>query len=256
MPAHRAIENACKISSTFDSKLTESDVADKCESFFDEDQELAICKRANLLYVYQFSSDISNGDREIILSGSFNPLHDGDLKLLEVATSFCGKGYPCFPLSSVTANKTPLLMADIIERVMQIEKVGKTVIISNQPYFYKKAEHFPGSASVIGADTAVRFINHKCYNGSYDRMIKDTHWLHLLVAGRKVDGAFKWSLEEMTHPPQPAPHPAAQVEPLASVWVAEALSLVAPPAQENMIAVMRKRAAKAAQNMKTTLLKS
>lgn len=36
---------------------------------------------------------------------------------------------------------------------------GKTVIISNQPYFYKKAELFPGSAFVIGADTAVRLIN-------------------------------------------------------------------------------------------------
>lgn len=36
---------------------------------------------------------------------------------------------------------------------------GKTVIISNQPYFYKKAELFPGSAFVIGADTAVRLID-------------------------------------------------------------------------------------------------
>lgn len=36
---------------------------------------------------------------------------------------------------------------------------GKTVIISNQPYFYKKAELFPGSAFVIGADTAARLIN-------------------------------------------------------------------------------------------------
>lgn len=36
---------------------------------------------------------------------------------------------------------------------------GKTVIISSQPYFYKKAELFPGSVFVIGADTAVRLIN-------------------------------------------------------------------------------------------------
>lgn len=35
----------------------------------------------------------------------------------------------------------------------------KTVIISNQPYFYKKAELFPGSAFVVGADTVVRLIN-------------------------------------------------------------------------------------------------
>lgn len=33
------------------------------------------------------------------------------------------------------------------------------MIISNQPYFYKKAELFPGSAFVIGADTAARLVN-------------------------------------------------------------------------------------------------
>lgn len=33
------------------------------------------------------------------------------------------------------------------------------MIISNQPFFYKKAELFPGSAFVIGADTAARLIN-------------------------------------------------------------------------------------------------
>ncbi|KAK8487901.1 hypothetical protein V6N13_017572 [Hibiscus sabdariffa] len=73
---------------------------------------------------------------------------------------------------------------------------GKTVIISNQPYFYKKAEHFPGSAFVIGADTAVRLINPKYYDGSYNRMIetlsecKRTGCI-FIVAGRNVDGSFK-----------------------------------------------------------------
>lgn len=32
-------------------------------------------------------------------------------------------------------------------------------MISNQPYFYKKAELFPGSAFIIGADTAARLVN-------------------------------------------------------------------------------------------------
>lgn len=44
---------------------------------------------------------------------------------------------------------------------------GKTVIISSQPYFYKKAEIFPGSAFVIGADTAVRLINVCNFNLKY-----------------------------------------------------------------------------------------
>ena len=40
-----------------------------------------------------------------------------------------------------------------------ISATGKNVIISNQPYFYKKAELFPGSAFIIGADTAARLVN-------------------------------------------------------------------------------------------------
>lgn len=32
-----------------------------------------------------------NEERKIILSGSFNPLHDGHLKLLEVATRYINK---------------------------------------------------------------------------------------------------------------------------------------------------------------------
>jgi len=46
-----------------------------------------------------------------------------------------------------------------LKPLMISSMAGKTVIISNQPYFYKKAELFPGSAFVIGADTAVRLIN-------------------------------------------------------------------------------------------------
>ncbi|PQM34768.1 uncharacterized protein Pyn_39367 [Prunus yedoensis var. nudiflora] len=73
---------------------------------------------------------------------------------------------------------------------------GKTVIISNQPYFYKKAELFPGSAFVIGADTAARLINPKYYDGDYKKMLEiligcKKTGSTFLVGGRNVDGVFK-----------------------------------------------------------------
>ncbi|MBA0798846.1 hypothetical protein Gohar_009400, partial [Gossypium harknessii] len=131
----KAIANACKVSSTFDSELTESDVvADECERFFDEDKELEQLINGQICFkVYPFSSgmygncfaetDKSNGDRKIILPGSFNPLHDGHLKLLEAATSICGDGYPCFELSAINADKPPLSIPQIKERVMQFGKI-------------------------------------------------------------------------------------------------------------------------------------
>ena len=54
---------------------------------------------------------------------------------------------------------SPVLHMIIVLKLLSTSMAGKSVIISNQPYFYKKAELFPGSAFVIGADTAVRLIN-------------------------------------------------------------------------------------------------
>lgn len=47
----------------------------------------------------------------------------------------------------------------LIDGFVLLSDAGKNVIISNQPYFYKKAELFPGSAFVIGADTVARLVN-------------------------------------------------------------------------------------------------
>ncbi|KAM7271087.1 hypothetical protein ACFE04_030301 [Oxalis oulophora] len=193
----KAIANACKVPGTYVSEVNESDVVDESEKKFNEDEELEQLIIGEIGFkVYPSESELSKEDRKIILPGSFNPLHDGHIKLLEVATSISGGGYPCFELSAVNADKPPLSVSQIKERVKQFQKAGKTVIISNQPYFYKKAELFPGSTFVIGVDTAIRLVNPKYYDGSFNRMLeilgecKRTGCI-FLVGGRNVDGVFK-----------------------------------------------------------------
>ncbi|XP_027364415.1 uncharacterized protein LOC113871526 isoform X1 [Abrus precatorius] len=192
----KAIANVCKVPATSVSELSESDVFDECEKQFNEDQQLEQLINGEICYkIYPFANELP-AQRRIIMPGSFNPLHDGHLKLMEVASRICGDGYPCFEISAVNADKPPLSVSQIKDRVKQFEKAGKTVIISNQPYFYKKAELFPGSAFVIGADTAVRLINPKYYDGDYKKMLKILIGCKeiectFLVGGRNVDGVFK-----------------------------------------------------------------
>ncbi|XP_021753013.1 uncharacterized protein LOC110718482 isoform X2 [Chenopodium quinoa] len=195
----KAISGASKAPVDFTPALNELDISTERESLFSEDEELEQLLNGQICFkVYDFTCEEQalSAERKIILPGSFNPLHEGHLQLMEVASSLLGDGYPCFELSAVNADKPPLTISQIKDRVKQFEMAGKTIIISNQPYFYKKAELFPGSAFVIGADTVVRLIDPKYYDGSYNRMIevllkcKNTGCT-FIVGGRTVDGVFK-----------------------------------------------------------------
>jgi len=39
--------------------------------------------------------------------------------------SFCGNGYPCFEISAVNADKPPLSVSQIKDRIKQFEKAGE-----------------------------------------------------------------------------------------------------------------------------------
>ncbi|KAH7316156.1 hypothetical protein KP509_21G080500 [Ceratopteris richardii] len=147
-----------------------------------------------LPYTYGAGFASDDNSRRVILSGSFNPLHEGHLKLMDTACSMIG-GVPIFEISVVNADKPPLSFDEIKSRAAQFEAAGKTVIFTSQPYFFKKAELFPNSTFVVGADTAVRLVNPKYYDGSHSRMLEVLHGMQnlgcdFLVAGRMVDGHY------------------------------------------------------------------
>ncbi|KAG0592336.1 hypothetical protein KC19_1G243500 [Ceratodon purpureus] len=143
------------------------------------------------------SNTPSWGTRRVVLSGSFNPLHDGHVKLLDSACSLREDGLPCYEISAINADKPPLGLSDIKERLKQFRN-GKTLVVTNQPYFYKKAELFPDSTFVVGVDTVIRLLDPKYYGDSKVRMLEVLLGIKqlgcdFLVAGRKVDGSFKAS---------------------------------------------------------------
>ncbi|VAH78832.1 unnamed protein product [Triticum turgidum subsp. durum] len=123
----KAIADACRVSATIQSDVQEPEIPKESVEQFDEDQELQqVIDGQVCMKVYHFADPTEkNFDRKLILPGSFNPLHDGHLRLLEVASSMCDDGFPCFEISAINADKPPLSIAEIKHRVEQFRKAGR-----------------------------------------------------------------------------------------------------------------------------------
>ena len=129
-----------------------------------------------------------------ILSGSFNPLHDGHKMLGKVAHELLNTQI-AFELSASNVDKPPLGAEEIKRRLDQFSKES-SLLVSNSPLFSNKAKLFPGSTFVIGFDTATRLIDSTYYNGSEKEMYRalseiEDYSCNFLVAGRISGGKFR-----------------------------------------------------------------
>lgn len=122
-----------------------------------------------------------------LLSGSFNPLHDGHMALAEAASLMLGAPV-IFELAAVNADKPMLSRTDMLGRLLQFAG-QRQILVSNAPTFIAKARLFPGTTFVLGFDTAVRVLQPRFYNDSSQEMsvalteIRD-RGCRFLVAGR------------------------------------------------------------------------
>jgi hypothetical protein len=99
-----------------------------------------------------------------LLSGAFNPLHQGHIRLAEAAAAHSGVA-AAFELPIVNADKGTLAAEETNRRVWQF--AGQhTLILSREPLFVGKARLFPGSIFVVGYDTAIRLVNPRYYGGT------------------------------------------------------------------------------------------
>ena len=129
-----------------------------------------------------------------ILSGSFNPLHEGHQSLAHAASKLAGEPV-AYELSVANVDKPPLKEEEVRRRVAQFEGVG-SIVLTHVPVFFEKAELLPGCTFVIGIDTAIRLFDPRYYDGSKGRMLLALQRLQkqscrFLVAGRVDDGAFR-----------------------------------------------------------------
>jgi hypothetical protein len=129
-----------------------------------------------------------------LLPGSFNPLHEGHWRLAQVAAEILGTPI-AFELSVTNVDKPPLAAEEVRHRLGQFGW-RVPVWLTRAPTFAEKAALFPGTIFVIGADTAVRIVDPRYYEGSDVKVLEALGAIRrqgcrFLVAGRLgADGHF------------------------------------------------------------------
>ncbi len=123
----------------------------------------------------------------VLLSGSFNPLHEGHRKLAHVAQRRLGSPV-AFELSIVNVDKPEIAAEEVRRRAKQFLGLAP-VYITRAKGFEGKATLFAGAVMVVGADTAERIVAVRYYNN--DSLQRDRTLINIrnlgcrfLVAGR------------------------------------------------------------------------
>ena len=138
-----------------------------------------------------------------MLSGAFNPLHEGHRKLARIASKILGQEI-YFELPMINADKAPIDSAETQRRVAQFADFGP-LILTGAPLFSQKIKLFPHSTFIIGVDTAKRIIQTRFYDNDPTQMLAALDEIRVagcrfLVAGRLIGDHFL-TLRDLSLPP-------------------------------------------------------
>ena len=105
--------------------------------------------------------EVERGQR-LLLSGAFNPLHEGHEQLAAATGQLSGRR-PSLELSIENVDKPPLQRSEVEQCLVQMR--GRfPVVVTRSPTFLQKARLFGGCHFALGYDTAVRLLQGQYYD--------------------------------------------------------------------------------------------
>jgi len=139
----------------------------------------------------------------VLISGSFNPLHDGHLAMARAASNILNRPVS-FELSAANVDKPPLGPTLTLERMAQFAGRWR-VYASNAPTFLLKARLFSGAVFVVGYDTARRILQPRYYQNSQDKLMEALSEIQelgslFLVAGRADEEGIFRHIQDLSIP--------------------------------------------------------
>ena len=102
----------------------------------------------------------------LILSGSFNPFHEGHLGMMQKGKDIT-KLLPVYEISVLNVDKHSLSLNDLFDRLDTFPDKSR-ILITASPRFNEKSVLFPNSKFLIGYDTALRLLDSKYYSDFVD----------------------------------------------------------------------------------------
>ena len=131
----------------------------------------------------------------LVFPGSFNPLHVGHMEMAAYAEKRYGKRV-VYELAITNVDKPTLDFLSIDDRVRRFREANWPVVLTGAARFFEKAELFPGSVFLVGADTAVRIGDPRFYGDSESRRDAalrafSDRGCRFLVSGRQGPDGFQ-----------------------------------------------------------------
>ncbi len=135
----------------------------------------------------------ANGLPSLLFPGTFNPLHAGHRRMIDVAQEMLQ--HPAvFELSILNVDKPALDYMEIERRLGQFA-ADQTVYLSRAATFEEKSRLFAGATFIVGSDTLRRIVSPQYHGGSESACSRAIEQIiargcHFLVFGRDLGAGF------------------------------------------------------------------